>query len=133
MHPQRMARLLEGEALFEDGYTAIAMMDDLREGIWSEIYQGRDIDPYRRNRQRAYLERAEYLMTQEVSYASSGNRHGWTNVDVSQSDIRAIVREQLRMLNDDVERAARRNSSRHTALHLEDISYRIEQILEPEG
>lgn len=35
MHPQRMARLLEGEALFEDGYTAIAMMDDLREGIWS--------------------------------------------------------------------------------------------------
>lgn len=134
MHPQRMARLLEGEALSEGGYTAIAMMDDLREGIWSEIYRGRSIDPYRRNLQRAYLERAHHLLTEELPNVSSRIRefYGWTDVDVSQSDIRSIVREQLRMLNDDVERAARRNSNRNTTLHLDDVSYRIEQILNPE-
>jgi hypothetical protein len=37
------------------------------------------------------------------------------------------------MLNNDVERAARRNVNRTTALHLEDVSYRIEQLLDPES
>ena len=135
MKPQRLARLLEAEALYGDTYTAVEMMDDLREGIWSEVYRGRDIDPYRRNLQRAYLERAEYILSNELPSVSARARefYGWTDVDVSQSDIRAIVREQLRMLNEDVQRAARRNIDRSTAVHLEDVSFRIEHILDPES
>ncbi|MFP4093034.1 MAG: zinc-dependent metalloprotease [Cyclobacteriaceae bacterium] len=132
---QRLARLLEAEALYDASYTASDMMDDVREGIWSEVYRARNIDPYRRNLQRAYLEKAEQLMTEELPSVSSRAKefYGWTDVDVSQSDIRAIVREQLRMLNEDVQRAARRNVDRSTASHLDDINYRIEKILNPES
>jgi hypothetical protein len=135
MDAQRMARLLEAEALYQDTYTAVEMMDDLRRGIWSEVYNGRNVDPYRRNLQRAYLERSEQLMTEELPSVSARSRefYGWTDVDVSQSDIRAILREQLNMLHEDVKRAARRNVDRSTALHLEDVSYRIEKILNPES
>lgn len=135
MDAQRMARLLEAEALYDNDYQAVDMMDDLREGIWSEVYQGRNIDPYRRNLQRAYLERAAFMMDNELPSVSSRAKefYGWTDVDISQSDIRAIVREQLMMLNEDVQRAARRNVDRNTELHLMDISYRIDDILDPES
>ncbi|WPP51355.1 zinc-dependent metalloprotease [Catalinimonas niigatensis] len=135
LHPQRLARQLEAEALYgEDTYTALAMMDDLREGVWSEIYQGRNIDPYRRNLQRAYLERMEYLLDTELSSMSDNYKeyYGWTEVDVSQSDIRAIAREELNMLKEDIGNALRRNSNRNTRLHLDDALYRIDQILKIE-
>ncbi|MDF9796765.1 hypothetical protein OKW21_002028 [Catalinimonas alkaloidigena] len=135
MHPQRLARLLEGEALYGDGtYSALTMMDDLREGVWSEIYRGQNIDPYRRNLQRAYLERMEYLSDNELGSMSDNFKeyYGWTEVDVSQSDIRAIVREALNMLQNDVGVALRRNTNRETSIHLEDVLYRIEKILDKE-
>lgn len=134
MHPQRLARQLEAEALYEDTYTALAMMDDLREGLWSEIYLGRNIGPYRRNLQRAYLERMEYLLNNELGSMSDDYKefYGWTEVDVSQSDIRAIVREELNMLKEDIGNALGRNSNRNTQLHLEDAVYRIDKIMEIE-
>lgn len=135
MHPQRLARQLEAEALHgDDTYTALAMMDDLREGIWSEIYRGQNIDPYRRNLQRAYLERMEYLLDNELGSMSNNYKeyYGWTDVDVSQSDIRAIVREELNMLQNDVGVALRRNTNRETNIHLDDVLYRIEKILDKE-
>jgi len=133
--PQRLARQLEAEALSGDNtYTALEMMDDLREGIWSEVYRGRNIDPYRRNLQRAYLERMAYMLNNEIGSMSSGFKayFGWTDVDVSQSDIRAIVREELNMLQEDIGKALRRNNNRETRVHLDDVLYRIEKILDKE-
>src|SRR5690606_1200950 len=55
----RINRLIEQEAI--DGpaaYAALDFLEDVRRGIFSEIYGGtvQPIDPYRRNLQRAYVE-----------------------------------------------------------------------------
>ncbi len=62
----RMARMIENETLngASKSYTLVAMMRDLRKGVWSEIYSGRSIDTYRRNLQRAHLDRLDYLLNE---------------------------------------------------------------------
>ncbi len=132
LDPQRMARLIEAEAMMgDDAYTCSEMLAELREGLWRELGRG-GIDPYRRNLQRGYLERLEYLMTQEITPPPPAFRafFGFTPVDVSQSDIRALVRGELQTLRRDVARALRRTQDHMTRLHLEDVVARIDEILD---
>jgi hypothetical protein len=52
-------------------------------------------------------------------------------VDVSQSDIRANVRNQLNILNRDITNALRAGGlDRPTRTHLEDIQARVQDILD---
>ncbi|MCW9707480.1 zinc-dependent metalloprotease [Fodinibius salsisoli] len=131
--PQRLARLVEFNARNEgETYTAFEMMDDVRNSIWSEVDENTAIGVHRRNLQRAYIERMDYLMTEELRSIPSAFKeyYGWTDVDVSQSDIRPIVRDQLETLLDEVQQV--RVSDRATEAHLADAVVRIEQILNPE-
>ena len=133
LDPQRLARMMEAEVMEGDNtYTSAEMLTDLRQGIWSELSSGQAIGPLRRNLQRGYLERLEFLMTQEApSVPSFFASFGFTNVDVSQSDIRAFVRGELQILKRDTGNAARRTRDRMTRLHLQDVQARIDAILEP--
>ena len=59
----RMARMIENETTNgSKAYSLISMMSDLRKGVWSEIYNGSSIDTYRRNLQRAHLDRLDFLL-----------------------------------------------------------------------
>lgn len=133
--PQRLARLIEFDARYsEETYDAFEMMDDVRSSIWSELDDDASIDVHRRNLQRAYIERMEYLMNEELQDIPNEYKeyYGWTDVDVSQSDIRPIVRNQLETLLDDIQQTQSRISDRDTEAHLADAEARIEQILNPE-
>ena len=124
----RMQRLIEAE--YFDGPQAYGLMDmckTLRNGLWIEINGGQTIDLGRRNLQRAYLERMEYLLTEEQP---SSRFFRGTRVDVSQSDIRAVVRAELKTLHSDLEKAVKKTSDNMTKIHLEDCVSRIEAILE---
>lgn len=49
-------KMLQNEA--QNGvnaYTSIQLLDDLKKGIWSELYSGKPIDIYRRNLQKGYV------------------------------------------------------------------------------
>ena len=60
--------MIENETINgKDSYTLLSMMQDLRKGLWSELRTGKSIDTYRRNLQRAYLDRMEFLMTKKQS------------------------------------------------------------------
>ncbi|MDX1719507.1 MAG: zinc-dependent metalloprotease, partial [Salegentibacter mishustinae] len=118
----RMARLMENEEVNGDeAYGLIDMMSDVRTGIWSEVYSGQNIDRYRRNLQRAYIERMEHLMTEEQSEIPSRYRSWITrsNIDVAQSDIRPVVRGELKTLQNQIRRASNRGD-RLTRYHLQD-------------
>ncbi|MEX0856591.1 MAG: zinc-dependent metalloprotease [Balneolaceae bacterium] len=132
---QRIARLIEFERRSNgDVYTVFEMMDDVRNGIFSEVRSNSNINVHRRNLQRAYIERLESLMTDELPNISANFRRflGWTSVDVSQSDIRPVVRNQLSILNRDLDRALRSGGfDRSTRTHLEDAKIRVENILDP--
>ncbi len=126
MRPDRLARLIEAEARGTGNiYTLMEMMDDTRNGIWTEARAKRNINIHRRHLQRAYIERMDNLLNQEPTgfFARA--------VDVSQSDIRPIVRNELNILKRDINSAiAGGGLNRATRIHLEDSRARIDEILE---
>ena len=131
LEPSRLARLIEYDYRGVDTYSPVEFMDDLRESIWSEVYDNSEVSVYRRNLQRAYLEQMESLMTDELPSVSAQFRRflGMTQVNVSQSDIRPVVREQLEILKTDVNRTNSRD--RATRIHFSDVEQRIDNILNP--
>jgi hypothetical protein len=132
--PQRIARLIEYDNRSDaDVYSPYEFMDDVRGTIWTELDRNREISVYRRNLQRAYIERLEYLMTEELPSVPAAFRQfvGFTSVDVSQSDIRPIVREQLEILQRDISNTRNNVSDRSTRIHLADSERRIDNILNP--
>ena len=135
LDPGRMQRLIETEArIGDDAYSLGEMLDDLRGAVWSELRTGRSIDIYRRNLQRGYLERMEWLMTEEPPTPPAFFAAFVTNVNVSQSDIRPFARGELVRLKREITRALNRGGlDRATRLHLQDAIVRIDRILDPEN
>lgn len=124
----RMGRMLENEALNgRNTYTILEMMADVRNGIWSELKGARSIDLYRRNLQKAYIDRLEYLITEDYKPGSFSP----TKVDVSQSDIRSAAKADLNILQRNIRTAVPGMTDRMSEYHLEDVANRIELILEP--
>lgn len=132
----RMQRLMENEEINgREAYSLLDMMNDLRKGIWSEVYSGRKIDRYRRNLQRAYIDRMEYLMTEQQDEIPARYRD-WisrTDVNVAQSDIRPVVRGELNTLQRQIKNSLYSSGDTLTRYHLQDILKRIDLILNPEG
>lgn len=133
LDPSRLARLIEAEAILGSAtYRMTELFDDLRNGIWAELKRGTTVDTYRRNLQRAYIERLEYLMTNEQASLNRRFRNfvGFTAVDVSQSDIRAVVRADLSELQEELEKGIKRTSDDMTKYHYEDALARINILLD---
>jgi len=129
----KMARMIENETLNgSDAYTLRSMTRDLRTGIWSELYSGRKIDTYRRNLQRAHMDRLAYLMTVENQSKRRGSDYvKSTAVNASQSDIRAIVRAELKTLRNLINSSISKTSNGMNKIHLRDAVERINLILDP--
>ena len=130
-----MMRMIENETLNGvAAYTFINMMTDLRNGIWSELSSGKNIDTYRRNLQRAHVERlAELLNSKDVKAASKSSYLKPTAVTVKESDIIPIVRGELNRIKRAAYAASLKASNTVMKYHLQDISERIEVILKPKG
>ncbi|MEN2280537.1 zinc-dependent metalloprotease [Algoriphagus sp. SE2] len=129
----RLGRVIENEALNgSDAYTMTELFNDLRKGIWTELSSGKTIDVHRRALQRAHIERLEYLLTQdEPSVSAAFRRYVGPQINASQSDIRPVVRGELKTLQRQVNAAISRTSDNMSKLHLEDLSARIDAILDP--
>ncbi len=132
LSPPRMMRLIENETLNgSSAYTLRQMMYDLRSGIWSELRTGAKIDTYRRNLQRAHVERLDYLLN-DAKDLSARNTYSYmktTSVTMNQSDITAMVRGELKRIQRDARNAAGATSNTVRKYHLQDIDDRIEDIL----
>jgi hypothetical protein len=113
----RVARLVEHEAV--DGaaaYKASDLFTDVRRAIWSEIDAASvQIDPYRRNLQRGYLD----VLGEKV------------NARQSTGESRPLARGELRALDLAVRGAIPKAADRTTRLHLQDVRDQIAKILDP--
>ncbi len=127
----KMQRLTEAYTFDNKAYSLPDMMSDLRSGIWSELRTGKKIDTYRRNLQRAHIDRLEYLMTAKNQTASrrSSPYVKVTPVNTSQSDIRAVVRAELKTLRSQLRSA--RGGDTMSRIHIADAIERINLILDP--
>lgn len=132
----RLARTIENEAINgDDAYTIIELMEDLRGAVWTELKAGGTIDVYRRNLQRAHIDRLAYLMTEEQMKIPAEFRRYFirTDVNASQSDIHAVVRAELNELKKQIKSAIGRTSDKMSKYHLQDAIVRIDLILDPNG
>ncbi|MCA0960534.1 zinc-dependent metalloprotease [Muricauda ruestringensis] len=130
----KLARIIENETINgNEAYTLLEMMRDLRRGIWSETRSGRSIDTYRRNLQKAHIDRLEYLMTADSQrkMPDFGGYRKSTPINTSQSDIRSVARAELNNLKRDIRNGLARISDSMSRYHLQDALERIDLILEP--
>jgi hypothetical protein len=127
LDPRRLARLAELEVSQPERALPLAeYLEELRDGVWGRL-TSTATDPYRRALQRVYLEEVEQLLTEEPPSSSF-----LPAPDVSRSDIRPLLRTQLRRLRTEAQSAARRSSDGVARAHLEDVAERIERLLEPD-
>lgn len=130
----KMARLIEHETANEtEAYTLKDMMSELRKGIWSELPTGRKIDTYRRNLQKAHIDRLAYIMTadNQDKKPDFGGYQKSTEVNTSQSDIRSLARAELNILKRSIRNTVPRISDSMSKYHLQDSAERINMILDP--
>ena len=134
LHLGKMARLIENETINgRDAYTLLEMMQDVRRGIWSETRTGKSIDTYRRNLQKAHIDRLAYIMTAENQRKLSdfGGYRKSTVVNTSQSDVRSVARGELNALKRDIRNGLSRISDQMSRYQLQDALERINTILDP--
>jgi hypothetical protein len=114
----RFDRLIEQEAL--DGAVAYRpgdFMSDVRRGIWSEIETGPvRIDVYRRNLQNSYID----LLSTKLNVRPAVT-----------DDYRALIKAELRDLNNAIAAAMPRAVDRQTRAHLADARDQIAKALDP--
>ncbi len=114
----RIGRLINSETVDTDYYSALEMLQDVRKGIFTKA----KTDIYKRNLQRVYVERMEYLMTTSPSRSS---------FNISQSDVRALVRGELKTLQSTLRSKRNAASNQLNKYHYEDLLARVELILDP--
>src|SRR5690606_14885472 len=121
----RLKRMVENEEVNgKEAFTAIQLMNELRKGIFSELYSSRKTDAYRRNLQRSYVDiAADYV---QLIKGDNGN-------NILKSDIIALMRGELEQLRRDLK--ARRNGTNDslTRYHWNDLIARIDIALNVES
>lgn len=114
----RLNRLSETEALHgSPAYRITDLFTDVQNGVWSELESRTQIDPFRRNLQRAYLDKMAALMEEEEA-------------KYDQSDIKAVTRGMLDRLREDLKKSVGRQKDDISKFHLQDALARVEKILE---
>ena len=132
----RMNRLLEGEALATNKnsvYALSGLLDDLRRGLWSEIYAGQSIDAFRRELQSDYLTQIERKLAPPApAAAGAGGRAGGAGPAAAplSDDAKSQLRGSLTTLRSDLQKA-RGKGDRATQLHVLGAIKRIDDILDP--
>ena len=115
----RMARMIENEALNgNNSYSLDEMMNDVKNGIWSELKNGQSIDVYRRNLQKSYISRLDFIMKNEQPSRPGSWGSYITTVKVDVSDIRSVTMGTLMDLNKDLNKALKKYSDSGVKNHI---------------
>ena len=114
----RLNRLSEAVVLEgANAYSAADLFNDTRRGIFAELTGERDIDLYRRNLQRAYIDKMADLMKLE-------------DAKYDLSDTKAMARYTLMELHERLEDAGDDYRDGVSKMHVVDLAARIEAILD---
>ena len=116
LNADRLRRLINSEVTQKDFYSATELVRDLRRGIFSEANATRNVEVFRRNLQKSFIERMRTLMA--------------TN-NAQNSDLFSIIRGELTILRSQLATAGNRQVNRITKYHYKDCVARINDILNP--
>ena len=118
LRKDRLERMIDNEAMNgAKAYNISTMLRDLRNGLWLELSGTKNIDTFRRNLQRAHVNRLAHLMEQDEEH---------------RSDISAAARAELNIIQRNTRNAATRYKSGIVRYHLQDIDALIDDLLDTE-
>ena len=129
----RLARIIENNTVNDkESYSLIEMLNDLQSGIWSELRTSSAITVYRRNLQKAYIERMDYLINKKQSEITGIEKYTLkrTKVNINQSDIISVCRGKLEELKSQIKKRLPSYRDEYSKYHLKDMINRIDSILE---
>jgi hypothetical protein len=134
-----MSKLVAAEAIDgEPAYKITDLFTDLNGSIFSELKSNQTIDVYRRNLQKMYVEKLIAIIKPAASPAgmnlvvTRGGAVAQSGLAASQSDVLSVVKGQLREL-DTMIKTSSNAATGLSKYHLQDLSDRIENALDPKG
>ena len=118
LNANRLKRMIDAEVTQDDFYAISDMIRDLRTGLFYEANYLKNVDLFRRNLQKSFIDRLATL---------------FNNKETKNSDINSIVRGELEMMNFQLTIAKGRRINRITKYHYRDCLAKIKEILYPKN
>ena len=107
------------------------LLGDLKKGIWSEISARRPIDIYRRNLQKSHINILIGLIKPSSGTTTVGGITITTTSSADKNDAKSVIMGHLTALRAEINSAAAGTADLMTKYHLQDISKRIDNALNP--
>jgi hypothetical protein len=119
-------KLVQNETLNgKNAFTVTMLMNELKRSVWKELYSGSNIDVYRRNLQRHYVNSLIAVLGSGVTLSNNGQ------FAQTSSEATAIARYELSTLESEITRAITQASGL-TKAHLMDMVAVIDDALKVE-
>ncbi|GGH64908.1 hypothetical protein HNQ91_002196 [Filimonas zeae] len=101
-------------------YTLTEMLSDFRKGIFKELYEGKNVDSYRRNLQKIYVGR--FMHQVFVAGDPFSTIVPGTTYRISQSDIMSLLKDEMRQIQQLLKTGMQRpGTDKFTRLHCQDL------------
>ncbi|MBC7866083.1 MAG: zinc-dependent metalloprotease, partial [Gloeobacteraceae cyanobacterium ES-bin-316] len=129
-----MNKMLNAEAAIGvQAYTVSDLLSDLKQAVFTELAAKKSIDIYRRNLQKAYVERLGVLINPPAVPAGLNFAFGNAapQMDVKKTDILSYLKGHSRELKSMIDLAAVSTADKTTKYHLQDLSDRLKKTLDP--
>jgi Met-zincin len=129
-----MNKMVNAEsAIGASAYTVNDLLGDLKQSVFTELTSRKAIDFYRRNLQKAYVERLGALLNpapvqQGAIFFGFG---GTPSLDVKKSDVLSYLKGHAREIKASIDAVAGTAADKSTKYHLQDLSDRLKKILDP--
>jgi hypothetical protein len=116
----------------DKAYSALEMLTDLQNGIFSELRTKTATDSYRRSLQKSYVEKLNNILNPPATIALPAGFGGLGgSANLSRSDAPSIARAQLMTLRTQLTTAIPTTTDRMTRIHLIDLQEMIKKALDP--
>ena len=129
----RLLRLINSNNREPQSYRIDEYLEDIKKGIWSELAYHKPIDNYRRNLQKAFVERLGNIIVPGSAPVPTGGiviTFG-PITDPKKTDIISVAKGTLRALRLEINGALPLYTDKMSKYHLQDLSERIDRILNP--
>lgn len=120
----------------DKAYSALELMSDVQNELFSELKTNKAIDSYRRLLQKSFVEKLDNLLNPRAAAGGivlnlGGRTNPYASGANSRSDVYSIARAQLTQLRSQVSAAAATNPDRLSKIHLQDLAEKIKRALDP--
>lgn len=130
----RLQRMVEATIKDPGAYSVVSYLNDLQNAILSDLPGTKEIDVFRRNLQKFYVERLINMIISPAG-ASPGIAVFGTvipgRIDAKKSDVLSLIKSNLKSLRPILVAASNRRPKSLSKMHLEDLADRIKNALEP--